>query len=81
MTYRPTTTALSQYEIHELRVRQAQDHAYLNTILEEMGYIEEDLQTEMSEADRTYYEHALSNCRTRAAEVRIKMLLRKKVLA
>jgi hypothetical protein len=78
MTQTPTTQALSPDEITELRMRQVEDQMYLNGLLEEIGYIEEDLQTEMSEADRTYYEHARSNCRSRAAEVRIRMLVRLK---
>jgi hypothetical protein len=77
MTTTPTTQA-TQSEITELRMRQAEDHAYLQTLLKEMRYIKEDLKTEMSEADRTYYEHALANCRVRVADLQVKMLVRLK---
>jgi hypothetical protein len=79
MTTAPTTQA-TQSEITELRMRQVEDQMYLNGLLEEIGYIQEDLMTEMSEADRTYYEHALANQRVRAYEVRKNMLLRLKVI-
>ena len=79
MTTAPTTQ-YTQSEIIEAKIRQEEDMIYLNRIVEEIGYIQEDLMTEMSEADRTYYEHALANQRVLAYEVRKNMLVRLKVI-